>query len=90
MRNAPLLIAIGLLSVATPAFAESDDGCTKAPKEQWLSSDQIKAKLGEQGYSITKVETEDACAEAKGTDKDGKKVELYVDPATARVVEKDD
>lgn len=90
MRNATLLAAIGLLAAASPALAESEEGCTKAPKEQWLTNDQIKSKLSEQGYTITKVEIEETCAEAKGTDKAGKNVELYVDPATATIVEKDD
>ena len=90
MRNATLLATLGLLSFASPAFAESEEPCTKAAKEQWLSNDQIKAKLGEQGFTIKKVETEDGCAEAEGTDKDGNKVELHADPATARIIEKDD
>lgn len=90
MRDTALLTAIGLLAIASPALAESEESCTKAPKAEWLSNDQIKSKLGEQGYSISKVETEDSCAEAEGTDKDGKKVELNVDPATAKIVEKDD
>lgn len=90
MRNTALLTAIGLLMVATPAFAESEEGCTKAPREQWLSDAQIKSKLAERGYTITQVEADDGCLEAKGTDKDGRKVELNVDPVTANVVKSED
>ncbi|HML28981.1 MAG TPA: PepSY domain-containing protein [Hyphomicrobium sp.] len=90
MRNTALLTAIGLLAIATPALAEKEEGCTKAPREQWLSDAQIKSKLAERGYSITKIEVDDTCIEVKGTDKDGKKVELDVDPVTAEIVKTDD
>jgi hypothetical protein len=55
-----------------------------------MSVEQLKGKLGEQGYTVSKIEIEDNCAEAKVRDKDGKSAELYVDPATGTVVKKDD
>lgn len=90
MRNITVLTAFGLLALATPALAESEEGCTKAPREQWLSDAQIKSKLSERGYSISKIEVDDSCIEAKGTDKDGRNVELNVDPVTADVVKVED
>jgi hypothetical protein len=55
-----------------------------------MSVEQLKGKLGEQGYTVSKVEIEDDCAEAEVRDKNGKTAELYVDPATGNVVKKDD
>ena len=90
MRMKVIATVVTVLAVSTPALASEDEGCTKAPKDQWLSVEQLKAKLGEQGYKVSKIEIEDACAEAKVRDKDGKSAELYLDPATGAVVKKDD
>lgn len=89
MRKLLLVAALAIPAFFGQARAD-DDNCTKAPKEQWLSTDQLTAKLAEQGYKVGKVEFEEGCAEVEGTDKDGKKVELTVDPATGVVTGKDD
>lgn len=86
-----LALSAALLLAAAPAVQASDDeACTKAPKEQWLSIEQLSAKLTEQGYTVSEIEIEDGCAEAKVTGKDQKKVELYLDPATGEVTKKED
>lgn len=91
MRKTFLMAATAVLALATtPAFASDDESCTKAPKEQWLSIGQLEGKLTEQGYKVSEVEIEDGCAEAKVEDKDGKKAELYLDPATGATVKRDD
>lgn len=84
------LLAVGVVAFGASARASDDEGCTKAPKEQWQTIDQLKAKLGEQGFTVKKIEFEDGCAEAKVEDKNGKKSELKLDPATAAVVETED
>lgn len=89
MRKILLAPALALLFTGTAAFASDDDGCTKAPKEQWLKLGDIEAKLTGQGYAIREVEFEDGCVEAKVTDKDGKHSELKLDPVTAEVVKSD-
>lgn len=89
MRKSIAVFLFALAAASPAAFAE-EDGCTKAAKEQWLTKDQLSAKLTEQGYKVDKVEIEDGCAEAKVTDKDGKSLELYLDPATAAVSKKND
>ena len=85
-----VLLAVGVVGFGQSARASEDEGCTKAPKEQWQTIDQLKTKLGEQGYKVKEIEFEDGCAEAKVEDKDGKKAELKLDPVTASVVETDD
>lgn len=85
-----ILLAAGVIGFGQSAQASDDEACTKAPKEQWQTIDQLAAKLTEQGYKVTKVELEDGCAEAKVEDQEGKKSELKLDPVTAAVVEKED
>lgn len=83
-------LAVGVVGLGQSARAGKNEACTKAPKEQWLTIEQLTAKLSEQGYKVKKVEIEDGCAEAKVEDKDGKKAELKLDPVTAAVVETED
>ena len=84
------LLAVGVVGLGQSARASDDEACTKAPKEQWQTIDQLTAKLSEQGYKVKKIEFEDGCAETKVEDKDGKTAELKLDPVTASVVEKED
>ena len=89
MRVTVITTVLAVLAMCTPALASEHEGCTKAPKEQWLSVEQLKAKLGEQGYTVHKMEIEDACAEAKVRDKNGKRVKIYLDPATGAIIKDD-
>ena len=90
MRTLFLATLLPVLAVGSAAYAKDDEGCTRAPKEQWLSTEQLKTKLTEQGFTVSKVEIEDGCAEADAKGKDGKETELHLDPATGNVVENDD
>ncbi|MCK9361797.1 PepSY domain-containing protein [Patescibacteria group bacterium] len=90
MRTLFFAALLPVLAVGWAAYAKDDEGCTRAPKEQWLSTEQLKAKLTEQGFTVSKVEIEDGCAEADAKAKDGKETELHLDPATGNVVENDD
>lgn len=89
MRTTIAATVLALIASTSVALAE-DDNCTKAAKEQWLTQDQLKSKLGEQGYTVKELEFESACVEAKVADKDGKTLELKLDPSTGSVVSKDD
>jgi hypothetical protein len=79
--------ALLLLSMATAA-AVAGPTC-KVPKEQWMKEADFKAKIEQQGYTIKTFKvTKGQCYEIYGSDKAGKKVEIYFDPATAAVLEK--
>jgi hypothetical protein len=84
-RIAAVLAALALSAFAGVTLA-SDDRCTDAAKSSWLSQDAIAAKLKEQGLEVTRTETKRACYEVKARDAQGRRVELKVDPATARIV----
>lgn len=90
MRTALMAATLVLAAAATTAQASEDEGCTKAPKEQWQTIDQLKAKLSEQGFKVKEIEFEDSCAEAEVENKDGKSAELRLDPVTAAVVKEEE
>jgi hypothetical protein len=74
---------------AGPAFAGSYSGtCTTAAKDKWMTEEAAKAKFTEAGYAVTSIETTRSgnCYEAYVTDKAGKKMELFLDPTTAKIV----
>ncbi|MGB7481848.1 MAG: PepSY domain-containing protein [Burkholderiaceae bacterium] len=82
-----IIAALALSSVALGAFASTYDGdCTTQPKAKWMSSADVKAKFEAQGYSVGRVKTGGSCYEVYSKDKDGRKVELFVNPVDASVV----
>ncbi len=80
-----LLISTLLVALSSAAFASPT---CNAPKDKWMKEADFKAALTTQGYQIKTFKvTKGNCYEIYGTDKAGKKVEIYFDPATAAVVE---
>jgi len=84
-----LTAAAGLLGVVTAAQAGSlGRPCTSAPQSQWLSMGALQAKVEAQGYSVRKAKLKAACGELYTVDKDGNRVELFVDPTSGEIVGK--
>jgi hypothetical protein len=87
IRSAKLTTALTLLALSFGAFASTYDGeCTNQPQSKWMSPADVKAKFETQGYSVGKVKTGGSCYEVYAKDKNGKKVELFVNPVDASVV----
>ena len=73
-----------VISIATvPASAAMM--CTDAPVEKWMSRDQVAKMFTEKGYEVRKVKREDNCLEVYAI-KDGKKMEIYIDPVSGKIV----
>jgi hypothetical protein len=63
------------------AFAsDDDDNDVAAPGSNWMTVAQITEKFTSQGYDVRQVKVEDGGYELYAIDKDGKRVEAYVDP----------
>lgn len=78
------LFAASALLISNAASAA--DICKGGPKDQWLNKDQIAEKLTAMGHDTKFVlAVEDGCLEAKFV-KDGKKIEIYMEPLTGEVV----
>ncbi|MGE0099898.1 MAG: PepSY domain-containing protein [Hydrogenophaga sp.] len=61
--------------------------CT-APREGWKPEAAFKKDLEAQGYRIKNFKvTKGNCYEIYGTDKAGKKVEIYFDPVSGKALE---
>jgi hypothetical protein len=80
--------AAGFCLVSTTVLASPT--CTKEPESKWLSEAAMKQKIAEMGYRNIKVfkKTTTGCYEIYGYTSDGQKAEVYFDPVTAAIVEK--
>lgn len=66
--------------------AQAKKNCTDQPKDKWMTEEAFKAKAVEMGYTIKKFKQPGSCYEIYGTNKEGKKVEVYFNPVDATVV----
>jgi len=83
------IVAIGatLLGSAAAAHAGSlGRPCTTAPESQWLSINELRAKIEAQGYQVRKAKLKKACGELYALDKNGQQIELFVDPTNGKIV----
>lgn len=82
MKN--LLLATLVVISGTMAMAKKD--CTDQPKDKWMTEDAFKKMVTDQGYTIKKFKQPGSCYEIYGTNKEGKKVEIYFNPVDGKVV----
>lgn len=91
MRTIPLLAALtttAVLIATQPAAASPPSKpCTDAAESTWMKIDAAKAKLAEAGYSVRRIKVAMRCYEAYVVDKAGKRLELFLDPVSGKVVE---
>lgn len=91
LSNLKPLIIIALSAISVSVFASSDDeSCTSEPKSKWMTTKTVRAMYEKQGYDIQRIKSEGSCYEVYVKDKDGKKVELLVNPIDGSEVRKDD
>ena len=60
--------------------------CKAHPKAEWMKESEAQAKIVAEGYAISKFKVDGNCYEIYGTNKAGKKVEIYYDTKTLDVV----
>ncbi|MGN6828272.1 PepSY domain-containing protein [Paucibacter sp. M5-1] len=78
---APLMIALSATALAGPSC--------QVPESQWMKEADFRKTVEAQGYQIKTFKiSKGRCYEIYGHDKDGRKVEIYFDPASAAVLER--
>lgn len=85
MRKYITVSSIAIAAIIGAASAQATEKCQTHEASQWMSKDEVTAKVTALGYEVRKVQKEDGCWEVKGM-KDGKRVEAYFDPVTADLV----
>ncbi|NUN06945.1 MAG: PepSY domain-containing protein [Bdellovibrio sp.] len=79
-----LIMVLALLGAATTVQAKKN--CTTEPTSKWMSEEDFKKKVEAEGYKISKFKQPGTCYEIYGTNKDGKKVEIYFNPVDGSIV----
>ncbi|MDR8363996.1 PepSY domain-containing protein [Pseudomonas sp. JL3] len=82
------LLLLSLLAASPLAIAGPQ--CTTTDKAQWQDQAKFQEELKNKGYNIKKFKvTAGNCYEIYGWDKDKRKVEIYFDPVTGKVVKEE-
>lgn len=82
------LTAVAIAGFSISALASTYSGsCTSEPKSKWLPTAQVQQQYEKLGYTVRRVRTGGTCYEVYAVDKSGKKVELFVNPATGALVQ---
>lgn len=82
-----LLAGLSAAGLAAAAQAGSYGApCTTEPKDKWLSLAVIEKIVTDHGYQIAKSKIEESCVEIYARDKQGMRVEFFIDPTTGTPV----
>jgi len=85
-----LFIVTAIVAAAAAATAAQAGSlgrpCTAAAQKQWLPLGALQAKVEALGYTVQKAKLKNACGELYATDKNGSRVELFVDPTNGEIV----
>jgi hypothetical protein len=90
MRKLALILAAASLTITAGIAQAGSLGrpCTSAPESQWLTMQALQAKVEALGYKVQKSKLKKACGEIYTIDKNGDRVELFVDPTSGEIVGK--
>ncbi|MFO7543070.1 MAG: PepSY domain-containing protein [Thiobacillus sp.] len=79
-------ITLALAAILLPVSVFASTECTKKPAEKWLSEKQAQAQLEKAGFTVQRIKRDDTCYEVYANRKDGKRVDLYINPVDASIV----
>lgn len=66
---------------------KASEVCTTAPRSEWFSEEEMKLLAQHRGYRIKTFKiANNSCYEIYGFDREGRIVEVYFNPVTARLV----
>jgi hypothetical protein len=89
MRKSLAILTLAGLTLAGalaagPALA--DDDCF-VPMADWQPREAVARLAAEQGWTVRRIKIDDGCYEIKGSDAEGRQIEVTVHPATLQVLE---
>ena len=85
MKTTLTAIALAALLPAGAVLADDDD--CKAPRDTWQPREAAMQLAKANGWTVEDFEIDDGCYEIEGRDRDGREIEVKLDPATLKVVE---
>lgn len=79
-------VALALLA-ATPVQASDD---CDVPIANWRMREAVRAMAADRGWTLRRIKIEDGCYEVHGIDRQGRRFEAKIDPATLEIIEIED
>lgn len=86
MRSTIVRAAAAVALTGIIAAAHAAPECTKEPKQKWMSEQDMKTRIINEGYTIKRFLISGSCYEIYGKNKQGKNVELYFNPVDGKIV----
>jgi hypothetical protein len=81
------LTAFALIALLPAGAALADDDNCYAPRDQGQPREAAMQLAEQNGWTLRRIKVDDGCYEIKGRDKDGREIEVKLDPATLQIVE---
>lgn len=88
VRKAAILGLLVLLCGS--ASAADTQPCTTEPRSKWMERKTARAQVQSLGYKVVDIEVENGCYAIEVRDKNGKELDLYLDPVTGRIVRQEE
>ena len=83
-----ILTILTFLAMLPAMAARADDECF-VPMADWQPRDVVARLAADNGWTVRRIKIDDGCYEIKGTDAEGRRIEVTVHPATLQVIELD-
>ena len=80
------LTLLPFLAALAAGTVLAGDDCF-VPMDDWQSREAVARFAAEKGWSVRRIKIDDGCYEIKGTDADGRQIEVTLNPATLQIIE---
>jgi hypothetical protein len=84
-----ILTAFALIALLPAGAVLADDDDCRVPRDQWQPREAAMQVAEANGWTVRDFEIDDGCYEIEGRDRDGREIEVKLDPATLQIVEMD-
>ncbi len=86
-RSAVLAVFVLPFALASAVNAAGlGEPCTTEPEAKWQSVEAIVKVVRDHGYEVMKSKVKNRCVEVYARDKQGNRVEFFIDPVTGNPV----
>lgn len=80
------LTILAFLAVLPAGAARAHDDCS-VPMADWQPKEAVARLAEENGWIVRRIKIDDGCYEIKGSDREGRRIEVTVHPGTLEVLE---
>lgn len=83
MKKAAIAVLLSGVALSSTAFAGN---VCHVPKSQWKSKAAMAAELKKMNWHVKHINVDEGCYEVYATDQNGKRQEMFFNPATLKML----